>query len=137
MALSAITPGIYMSTVFYYVNARLLAKIARLIGRNEDIQKHNALADYIKECLNKEFFNYETAQYALGSQASNALALRFDLVPEGYREKVKENLAKDIRKHNGHLTTGNIATKYMLEALSDNDMGDLAFEIATQEDYPG
>ena len=137
MALSAITPGTYMSTVFYYVNARLLAKIAERIGRNADIAKHNALADYIKEQLNKEFFNYETAQYALGSQASNSLALRFDLVPEGYREKVKKNLADDIRKHNGHLTTGNIATKYMLEALSDNDMGDLAFEIATQEDYPG
>ncbi len=51
-------------------------------------------------------------------------------------KRLKKNLADDIRKHNGHLTTGNIATKYMLEALSDNDMGDLAFEIATQRIIP-
>lgn len=135
-ALSAITPGEFVSTIFYYQNAAMLSEMAKIIGRTEDVEKYRQQAEYIKASINREYFNYETAQYALGSQASNVLALHFDIVPQEYRQRVLNNLTADIAAHDYHLTTGNIATKYLFEVLSDNGLVDVAFAIATQEDYP-
>ncbi len=41
-----------------------------------------------------------------------------------------------LELHHGHLTTGNLCTKYILEALTDNGHADVAYQIATQETYP-
>jgi len=135
-ALSVITPGIFVSTIFYYFNATLLAKMANYLGKTEEEWEHLKQAEYIKASINREWLNKETANYALGSQASNLLALHFDIVPQEYRDRVLANLVKDIEKNNYHLTTGNIATKYMFEVLSDNGLEDVAYKIATREDYP-
>lgn len=135
-ALSAITPGQFVATIFYYLNAIMLADMARLIGKNEDIQKYLDLAEYIKTSINRVYFHPDTAQYALGSQGSNILALHFDIVPKQYRDRVLNNLVADIAAHDYHLTTGNIATKYLFEVLSDNGLVDVAYKIATQQDYP-
>lgn len=134
---SAVTPGEFVSTVFYYQNARMLAKMAELIGRSDDIEKYNKLADYIKENFNRVYFHEDTAKYGdFGSQACQILPLHFGLVPDGKREAVLEVLKKDIEEHDNHLTTGNIATKYLFEVLSNEGLVDTAFEIATKEDYP-
>ena len=135
-ALSAITPGQFVATVFFYENARLLARMARLLDKPDEAEKYSQLADYIRVSINREYFNPETAQYALGSQASNLLALHFDIVPEEKRQAVLANLVEDIKAHDYHLTTGNIATKYLFEVLSDNGLCDVAYAIATKEDYP-
>jgi alpha-L-rhamnosidase len=50
---------------------------------------------------------------------------------------VIENLVKDVMAlHDGHLTTGNLCTKYLLEVLSENGQIDTAFHLATQQTYP-
>ncbi len=38
--------------------------------------------------------------------------------------------------HDGHLTTGNLCTKYLLEVLTDAGRADVAYGIVTQESYP-
>ena len=44
-----------------------------------------------------------------------------DLVPENRKENVISNLVRDIEDHEFHLTTGNLSTKYIFEALSKFD----------------
>jgi alpha-L-rhamnosidase len=45
-------------------------------------------------------------------------------------------LEKDVEKQDWHLSTGNLATKYLLESLTENGNAESAFRIATQTTYP-
>lgn len=135
-ALSVITPGTFISTVYYYENARVLAKMANILGKNDEAVKYEQLADYIRTSINREWFNKETAQYANGSQATNIMAIAFEIVAPEYKDRVLANIVEDIKAHNYHLTTGNIATKYLFDVLSENGYCDVALAIATKEDYP-
>ena len=109
-----------MSTGFFYYNTILLSRMAAIIGENADAQKYAQQAKRIKEAFNERYFNSETAQYATGSQASNAFPLFLGMVPEENRDAVAANIVKDIvEKHDGHHNTGNVCTKYLFEALTD------------------
>jgi alpha-L-rhamnosidase len=135
-AVSAITPGTLMSTGFLYLNARLMAKIGRILGKNEDAGRYDRLAETCRDALNKTFLNREKGYYASNSQASNVFMLYLGIVPEEFRGAVVQNLVKDIRDHDTHLTTGNLCSRYIFDVLSDNGHIDLAFELATQTTYP-
>ena len=58
--------------------------------------------------------------------------LYMDLVPENRKENVISNLVKDIEDHEFHLTTGNLSTKYIFEALSKFDKIETAYKLLTQ-----
>jgi alpha-L-rhamnosidase len=129
-----------VSTYYYYQNAKLLSRIATILGKTGDAGKYLALSDTIKNALNKKFFNPETNRYGTDStyQTYQLLALAGDIVPEGHREKVFRTVTDDIiRTHNGHLNTGIIGTKYIWPVTMHFDRGDLAYTIVTQKTYPG
>jgi alpha-L-rhamnosidase len=135
-AYSAITPGKLMSTGFLYLNAGLMAKMARVLGRAADAAAFDALAEKTRDALNRVYLNREKGYYAENSQGSNAFMLYLGVVPDEYRRQVLRNLVDDIRAHNTHLTTGNLCTRYIFDVLADNGEIDLAFELASQTTYP-
>lgn len=135
-AVSAVTPGRLMSTGFLLMDARLMSTMATILGKPQDAADYTALAERTKDAFNRTFFNRETCNYATGSQAANAFALYLDITPPGCRGRVAENLAKNVRAHGTHLTTGNLCSRYILDALSDNGYLDLAYALATQTTYP-
>jgi alpha-L-rhamnosidase len=50
---------------------------------------------------------------------------------------VVQNLVHDVRElHQLHITTGNLATKFILEVLTDAGYGDIALGLVTQTTYP-
>lgn len=108
---SAITPGQYMSSGFNYFNAKLMARFAAVVGNEEDKAYYTAQLPVIAQAINDKYFNADTAQYALGSQAANTFALYLGIVPEDYEARVAKNIADDIIAHDLHLTTGNLCTK--------------------------
>jgi len=58
-------------------------------------------------------------------------------VPDKARGAVWGNLFNDlVYKHNSHLTTGIIGTKYILEVLTMFGNSDLAYDIMTRTDFP-
>jgi alpha-L-rhamnosidase len=135
-AVSTITPGRIMSTGYLYLNARIMADIARVLGKDADIQYYESLAGAVKEALNRVYLNREKGYYAANSQAANTFMLYLGVVPEEYHAAVVENLVKDIRAHGTHLTTGNLCTRYVFDVLADNGYIDLAYELAVQTTYP-
>ena len=56
--------------------------------------------------------------------------------PQNVRRVPIASLAKAVADQDDHLSTGNIGTKYLLEALSQGGRVDLALKVATQETYP-
>jgi len=131
------TPVALTSTGYYHYNALIMSWIAQTLGKSDDATKYSKLADHIKEAFNDEFFNKDNSQYATGSQCSNAFPLFLGLVPEDKKVAVLRNLIKNIMEvHNGHLDTGILGTKYMMEVLRNHGQMNVAYTIVTQTTYP-
>lgn len=130
------TPKKYTSSIYYYVDAKILAKTAKLFGKEDDYQKYSKLAVNIKEEINLRFFDPKTAIYGSGFQTELSMALFWGIVPEAHSEKVAENLAKKVILDNRHIDVGLLGSKAILNALSENGHANLAFEVATQDDFP-
>ncbi len=125
-------------TAFYYWDAKILSKIAKVLNNEGDRLFYEKLANDIRATYNKKYFNYETGNYTDGSQMANAFPLYLGIVPEDAKDKVLENLVKDIVIANdNHLTTGVLGTKYMPEALAMFGKTDVAWNIINQKTYPG
>nr|MBC8179748.1 family 78 glycoside hydrolase catalytic domain [candidate division KSB1 bacterium] len=124
------------STGFYYYTTSIVAKTAKILGRKKDKKKFLRLADKIKDAYNIRFYNVQEKQFDDGTQFSNAFPLFLNIVPEKDKEAVLSNLVADILTHRGHLTTGILGTKYMMETLSRENRSDIAYLLANQTGYP-
>jgi alpha-L-rhamnosidase len=135
------TPGAVISDFYFYYDTRILANVAKILGKTEDAATYSSQASEIKQGFNKAFYNPETGDYANGSQTAQALPLFLDLVsdlhlPSDYNP-VLAHLTNDITYgQNTHLTTGFIGVKYLLPVLTGYGRSDLAYKLATQTTYP-
>ncbi len=131
------TPGDIVSSFYYYYDVKVLAEMAKVLGKEAEIKAYEDLAAAIKMAFHREYFDPKIRGYANGTQTANALSLFLDLVPEKMRGAVWGSLFDNIvYKNNSHLTTGIIGTKYIMELLTNNGTSDLAYDIATQTTYP-
>ena len=136
-AVSKDTPGQLVSTACYAYSAQLLSRIANVLGNKKDATTYEALARQVADRYNDRYWDEESGGYGTNNQACNAISLYMELVPETRRERVIANLVENVVELNdGHLTTGNICTKYLLEALTQAGHADIACLIASQETYP-
>ncbi len=132
----SVTPKEFTSTAYYYTDALILAKTAKIFGKQDDFEKYLALTEKIKKAFNNKFLNRETGIYGTGLQTEQSAALHWGLVPDELKEKVAENLAKRVEADNKHIDVGLLGTKTILNALSENGYPQLAWEVASQETFP-
>ncbi|WP_436415380.1 family 78 glycoside hydrolase catalytic domain [Petrimonas sp.] len=132
----SVTPKEFTSSTYYYIDALILAKTAKLFGKTDDFEKYSALAEKIKSEINKKYLNRETGIYGTGLQTELSVALYWGLVPEELKSKVAANLAKRVEQDNKHIDVGLLGTKTILNALSENGYAELAYEVASQETFP-
>jgi alpha-L-rhamnosidase len=131
------TPGDIVSSFYYYYDVKVLAEMAKVLGKEAEAKAYGDLASAIKTAFHREYFDPKTRSYANGTQTANTLPLFLDLVPEKMRGAVWGSLFDNIvYKNNSHLTTGIIGTKYIMELLTNTGSSDLAYDIATQTTYP-
>lgn len=124
------------SSIYYYVDAMILAKAAKLFGKEEDAIHYEQLAGKIKDAINAKYLNKETGIYGQGVQTELSMPLFWGIVPDDLRAKVAKDLAERVTADNYHLDVGLLGTKAILNALSENGYADIAYKIAAQEDYP-
>ncbi|MFT2008319.1 glycoside hydrolase family 78 protein [Pontibacter sp. 13R65] len=124
------------SSIYYFVDATILAKAAKLLNKQDDHQKYTALAASIKDAINSKYLNRQTGMYGSGFQTELSAALYWGLVPEELRSQVAANLASRVERDNFHLDVGLLGTKTLLNALSENGYADVAYKVASQETYP-
>ena len=127
------------STAFYYHHAQILADMAEVLGKKDDQQKYQALANDIKQAFIDEFVNQQTGEVYTHTQAAQVFALYYDLFPNRQvREKALDALMDEIYiEHDGHLSTGIFATKMMLNVLSDEGLNEVAYDMMSQKEFPG
>lgn len=131
------TDGTVLGTTFYYRMLFLLERFARLQGKTDEANTFASEAAIIREAFNNKYLNRETAEYSNNTVTANLLSLCYSMVPEGFKEKVFENIVnKTTNEFNGHVSTGLVGIQWLMRGLSDHGRADLAFRIATNRDYP-
>jgi alpha-L-rhamnosidase len=130
------TPGELVSTAFLAQHARLLSRTAGRLGRRGDRLTYARLAQRVTTAFNRHFWDSRRGVYGTGSQACNALAVMFELASGPRALSAVEAIVRDVRARGEHLSTGNIATKYVLEVLSSHGHHDLACRVASASTYP-
>ncbi|WP_255563201.1 alpha-L-rhamnosidase [Mucilaginibacter sp. 21P] len=126
----------YTSSIYFYVDATILAKAAKLLSKEDDYKHYLALAARIKNAINNKYFNSTTAIYGSGVQTELSMALQWGIVPEQYRNRVAANLAKRVAQDNLHIDVGVLGAKAILNALSNNGQAETAYKLASQDTYP-
>lgn len=124
------------SSVYFYIDANILASAAKLFGKEEDYQKYSSLSKKIKNAINNKFLNRETGIYASGTQTELSVPLHWGVVPDEMVAKVAENLNKKVVETGFHLDVGVLGAKALLNALSNNGYSETAYTVAVQDTYP-
>ena len=104
-------------TAYYYVDTKIVALAAGLLGRKDDARKYTELAAGIRVAFNKKFYHADTARYDNGSQTALSCALYQGLVEPDNQTRVLANLVAAVEQANNHVDTGILGTKYMLNTL--------------------
>jgi alpha-L-rhamnosidase len=131
------------STAYYYRMAKIMSDAAAVLRRSKQADEWSILAERIKSSFNRSFYDarrgwYVTEEYKEFRQTNQVLPLAFGLVPEEREETVIASLVRHIEHEtDGHLDTGILGTKYLLEVLTNRGYVELAYRIAVQESYPG
>jgi alpha-L-rhamnosidase len=129
-------PVEFTSSTYFFIDAVILAKAAKLLDKQSDFEKYTILSEKIKNAINKKYLNREAGIYGSGLQTELSMALVWGLVPGELTEKVAGNLSKRVMADNSHIDVGELGTRTILNALSENGYSDLAYKAALQETYP-
>ena len=124
------------STAYYYTDVMILAKAAKLFGKADDNVFYTALAEKIKVAFNNKYLNKATGMYGSGLQTELSVPLFWGLVPDDMKAKVAANLANRIAADSMKLDVGLLGTKAILNALSENGYADVAYKLASADQFP-
>lgn len=133
---SAVTPGILMSTGYHYYNNRLLAEFARILDRESDRQMFLDRAERIRKAFLEKWYDEGSGKVDAGSQASQAFALWLGILPEEGRQKAADLLHQDLMQKDYQFTTGNLCTVYMLDMLTEYGYVEDVWKLLLKETYP-
>lgn len=125
------------ATGHYYHHVVLLAEFAALTGQSKDAHVYSRLATQIKDTFIKEFLKPGTGEVANATQAAQAFALFYNLIPEGDKKAVFTVFLQAIAERNGHVAAWIFGVPAILEVLRQNNRNDIAYEMVTKKEFPG
>ena len=123
-------------TLMLYEDAAAMAKIAKLLGRNDDAVHFTNLADNENDAFQKRFFHPLDGKYDTGSQTANAMPLDLGIVAPGSKATVLANLIANIQAHNDHGTSGEVGYPSLVRALLNNGRSDVLLAMLLRTDPP-
>lgn len=121
-------------TFYLWLCAENTALAARTLGHADEYNKYHEIAEKAKAAYHKKFYDEQKKTY--GDFGPNVLALWMG-VPSERRADVVNALRHEIMDlHDGHIHTGFVTTKFLLETLSDNGLHDVAMTLMNKTDFP-
>ncbi|UZR98611.1 family 78 glycoside hydrolase catalytic domain [Chondrinema litorale] len=131
------TEGDILASGYLYNFTNIMSKIASILKEEEDQSYFDTQIPKIKNAFNKKYYDAKTGTYGNGGQTSLALALYFQLVPEGENQKVFKNLLQNIEEHNYHFDVGVVGLKFLYNVLREYGKSEILYKMVTQKDIPG
>jgi alpha-L-rhamnosidase len=127
IGLDPATPVPLVSTWGYWRAADALARVAGVLGRDDDAKRYRALSEGITRAFGDRFG-------AGGSQASDVLALDMGVVPADRVPAVLDRVAGAVA--DGGITVGEVALPALFRVLGRAGRHDALWRFATSTDHP-
>lgn len=125
-----------VATAYHIHTADLLARTARMLGKETDALKYEEMAVKARQAFQSEFV---TPQGRLSSDSTTAysLALVFKLVESpAHVETAKARLIEQVRVSRHHISTGFVGTPIICQALVIAGALDDAYSLLLQRECP-
>jgi alpha-L-rhamnosidase len=135
LAVGADTPREVLATAYLAYDAKLMARIASVLGREDRAVQYEALHRDVVAAFNRAYVG-EDGFIEGDTQTVYLLALYLDLVTDEVRELVAERLVADIERHDWHLTTGFVGVGLLCPVLTEAGYADVAYRLLLNETYP-
>ncbi len=130
----AYTDKDFLGQVYFARSTLLLAKTARVLGKEKDAGHYDALFQKIKKVFQDEFLTPD-GRLSPNTQTAYLQALSLGLIPEELEKNAAQRLADNIESF-GHLTTGFLGAFLLCPVLSDEGYTDLAYRLLKRKKYP-
>lgn len=128
------TPTDFTSTLYAFADYKMMSRISRILGKDASVWESKATQ--MKDRINAKWLDPDKALYANGSQAAQAIALYWDIVPEEYEKRVAANLNDMVIDNRYALDFGLLGSKSVLRMLTKYGYHDTAFRMATRTEAP-
>ena len=125
----------YTATASLCNTSGTLAKIARILGKNEDAANYDELSRKVADayCSILTDGNGKTKEEF---QTAYVLPLYLNMFPADVKAKAAENLVKLVEKNDYKIGTGFPGTPYILFALADSGHADVAYKMLLNTQCP-
>lgn len=124
----------YIADIYYAASAEIVAKAAKVLGREETQRQYQEIADRQWRMIKEDYFT-ATGRTSVKTQTGLLLALKYHLSND--EELTRRTLKKLLRENRYKLNTGFVGTPLLCNILSEHGMTDLAYTLLLNEDYPG
>ena len=127
-------PSAMTSTSYYYYDAVLMSKMAKILNKKDDEKMFTTLAEKIKKNFNSLYHDKETDLYAGASQTAQSCA-----VYQGLADNIGgalKKLVELIKLQGNRLNVGILGYKWTMNSLSENGEHEIAYKIANRKDFP-
>ncbi|WP_270164515.1 glycoside hydrolase family 78 protein [Paenibacillus sp. SYP-B4298] len=135
LSIAADTPKDVLATAYFAYSTKLMAKIAGVLGKEADQQRYVQLFNEIAQAFTTAYVDAE-GHIKGDTQTVYVLALYFGLLDGELHGKAAARLKQRIADNDGHLSTGFLGVGYLLPALSDNGMQDIAYSLLHKDTFP-
>ncbi|MDT8390136.1 MAG: glycoside hydrolase family 78 protein [Lentisphaeria bacterium] len=132
-------PAELTSTAYYFKSACLVSKMAGILGKKREMDMFSQIAGEVKEAFLERFFDSKTGLATSASQTAQACVVYQGFLDDDpiAKRKAVERLVKAVNDRDGHIWTGILGAKYVMDVLTRNGYADVAFTIASQTTFPG
>lgn len=129
------TPAELTSLAYFSYASGLFAKMAAIIGKENDAELYEKVHKDAVLCFQKRYFLMD-GRMSIQTQTAYVLALRFQLVPEKFQTQAVDGLLELLKYKEMHLSTGFLGTPFIMQALSENGCLKEAYELLLKKDFP-
>lgn len=129
------TPKDVIGTAYFAHSADLVARIARVLGR--DPAPYDTLFGAVREAFTAAYVSEGGARIKGDTQTAYVLALSMDLLPEDARGPAADRLVALVEARDWHLSTGFLGTPRLLPVLTAAGHTDVAYRLLHQDTFPG
>ncbi len=130
------TPKEILSTAYFAHSTELLARAAKILGKEEDAARYEKLHSDIRSAFQSHFVTPD-GKIAGDTQTGYVIALHFGLLPDEIRPLSEKRLADHILiDRKGHLSTGFVGVGYICPTLTTIGRSDIAYRLLLNDTYP-
>ena len=116
----------------------MMAKIAAVLGKEEDVQKYQKRHEEHNALIHKTYFNEKDNSYASCSQTDLIYPMLVGATPEQQIKDVEATLFRITeKKHDGHLCTGLVGIPVMTQWATREGKTDFIYSMLKKREYPG